>query len=91
MYSQVDEDDLEMNNLKLYEDLIKIADFVFYGKEREKINKMRKNIDKASSLSKKSKTENNFKIIKGFNNITYYWYINEKAKRTIRRYTNFYS
>ena len=90
IYSQADED-LESNNLKLYEDLIKIADYVFYGKEKEKLNKMRKNIDKSSSLSKKSKPESNLKIIKGFNNITYYWYITEKANRNIRRYTNIYS
>ena len=92
LYSQVDEEDNEINNLKLYEDLIKITDYVFYGKEKEKINKMRKNIDKSSSISKKSKPEkDNFKIIRGFNNITYYWYINEKNNKTIRRYTNIYS
>ena len=90
LYSQANED-LESNNLKLYEDLIKIADYVFYGKEKEKLNKMRKNIDKSSSFSKKSKPESNLKIIKGFNNITYYWYITEKANRNIRRYTNIYS
>ena len=92
LYSQVDEEDNEINNLKLYEDLIKITDYVFYGKEKEKINKMRKNIDKSSSVSKISKPENsNFKLIQGFNNITYYWYINEKNNRSIRRYTNIFS
>ena len=44
---------------------------------------MRKNIDKSSSLSKKSKPESNLKIIKGFNNITYYWYITENMIQTI--------
>ena len=95
LYSDVDEEDNETNNLKLYEDLIKIADFVFYGKEKEKINKMRKNVDKnslISKISKMSKQENtNFKPIRGFDNITYYWYINEKNNKTIRRYTNIYS
>ena len=91
LYSKLDEDDLEANNLKLYEDLIKITDFVFYGKEKEKLNKNKKNLDKSSSVSKKSKPENSIKIIKGFENITYYWYMTEKVNRTIRRYTNIYS
>ena len=85
------EEDTETNNLKLYEELIKITDYVFYGKEKDKTNKMRKNIDKSSSVSKKSKQENNIKIIKGINNIAYYWYNNEKENRNIRRYTNIYS
>ena len=91
LYSKLDEDDLEANNLKLYEDLIKITDFVFYGKGKEKLNKNKKNLDKSSSVSKKSKPENSIKIIKGFENITYYWYMTEKVNRTIRRYTNIYS
>ena len=91
LYSKLDEDDLEANNLKLYEDLIKITDFVFYGKEKEKLNKNKKNLDKSSSVSKKSKPENSIKFIKGFENITYYWYMTEKVNRTIRRYTNIYS
>ena len=91
LYSKLDEDDLEADNLKLYEDLIKITDFVFYGKEKEKLNKNKKNLDKSSSVSKKSKPENSIKIIKGFENITYYWYMTEKVNRTIRRYTNIYS
>ena len=88
IYSQKDEDDFDNRNLKLYEDLIKIADFVFYGKEREKNNKLRKNVDKTSIVSKKSKQENGPKIIKGFNNVTYYWYIAEKANKTISKYSN---
>ena len=91
LYSKLDEDDLEANNLKLYEDLIKITDFVFYGKEKEKLNKNQTILDKSSSVSKKSKPENSIKIIKGFENITYYWYMTEKVNRTIRRYTNIYS
>ena len=91
LYSKADEDDSEINDLKQYEDLIKITDYVFYGKEKEKINKMRKNIDKNSSISKKSKPENSFKIIKGFNNITFYWYIAEKNNRNIKRYSEIYS
>ena len=88
IYSQKDEDDFDNRNLKLYEDLIKIADFVFYGKEREKNNKLRKNVDKTSIVSKKSKQENGPKIIKGFNNVTYYWYVAEKANKTISKYSN---
>ena len=91
LYSYNKEEDTETNNLKLYEELIKITDYVFYGKEKDKTNKMRKNIDKSSSVSKKSKQENNIKIIKGINNIAYYWYNNEKENRNIRRYTNIYS
>ena len=91
LYSKMDEEDLESNDLKLYEDLIKITDLVFYGKEKEKPNKTKKNLDKASSLSKISKSENRIKIIRGFENITYYWYMTEKMNRTIRRYTNIYS
>ena len=91
LYSKMDEEDLESNDLKLYEDLIKITDLVFYGKEKEKPNKTKKNLDKASSLSKRSKSENRIKIIRGFENITYYWYMTEKMNRTIRRYTNIYS
>ena len=91
LYSYNKEEDAETNNLKLYEELIKITDYVFHGKEKDKTNKMRKNIDKSSSVSKKSKQENNIKIIKGINNIAYYWYNNEKENRNIRRYTNIYS
>ena len=91
LYSYNKEEDTETNNLKLYEELIKITDYVFYDKEKDKTNKMRKNIDKSSSVSKKSKQENNIKIIKGINNIAYYWYNNEKENRNIRRYTNIYS
>ena len=91
LYSYNKEEDAETNNLKLYEELIKITDYVFYDKEKDKTNKMRKNIDKSSSVSKKSKQENNIKIIKGINNIAYYWYNNEKENRNIRRYTNIYS
>ena len=76
--------------MKLYEDLIKIADFVFYGKEREKNNKLRKNVDKTSIVSKKSKQENGPKIIKGFNNVTYYWYVAEKANKTISKYSDIF-
>ena len=91
LYSKLDEEDLESNSLKIYEDLIKITDYVFYGKEKEKYNKIKKNLDKSSSVSKKSKSENSIKIIKGFDNITYYWYMTEKVNKTIRRYTNIYS
>ena len=91
LYSKLDEEDPESNSLKLYEDLIKITDYVFYGKEKEKYNKIKKNLDKSSSVSKKSKSENNIRIIKGFDNITYYWYMTEKVNRTIRRCTNIYS
>ena len=91
LYSKLDEEDSESNSLKLYEDLIKITDYVFYGKEKEKYNKIKKNLDKSSSVSKKSKPENNIRIIKGFDNITYYWYMTEKVNRTIRRCTNIYS
>ena len=90
IYSHTEEEDSETNDLKLYEDLIKIADFVFYGKEKEK-TKMRKNIDKLSSVSKKSKQESDFKMIKGFNNIAFYWYRAEKANKTIRSYSHIYS
>jgi len=63
--SQVNEDDSESNNLKLYEDLIKISNYVFYGdeKEKEKSNKIKKNLDKSSTISKKSKQDNSIKII----------------------------
>ena len=91
LYSKLDEEDSEANNLKLYEDLIKITDYVFYGKEKEKYNRIKKNLDKSSSASKKSKPENNIRIIRGFDNITYYWYMTEKVNRTMRRYTNIYS
>ena len=91
--SQVNEDDSESNNLKLYEDLIKISNYVFYGdeKEKEKSNKIKKNLDKSSTISKKSKQDNSIKIIKGINNIAYYWYTSEKENKNIRRYTNIYA
>ncbi len=99
LYSKVDEEDIEKNNLKLYNDLIKITDYVYYGIEKGKINKMRRNIDK-SIISKNSvkhsnnntntntKANNNdFKIIRGFNNILYYWYTNEKNNKNIKKFT----
>ena len=99
LYSKVDEEDIEKNNLKLYNDLIKITDYVYYGIEKGKINKMRRNIDK-SIVSKNSvkhsnnntntntKANNNdFKIIRGFNNILYYWYTNEKNNKNIKKFT----
>ena len=91
IYSEEDEEEFEANNLKAYGDLIKIADYVFYEKEKEKVNKMRKNIDKSSTISKKSKPEGDFKLVKGFDDITYYWYIAEKANRNIRKYADIYS
>ena len=60
---------------------------------------MRRNIDK-SIVSKNSvkhsnnntntntKANNNdFKIIRGFNNILYYWYTNEKNNKNIKKFT----
>ena len=81
----VDEDNLELNNMKCYENLLNLADFLYNSRDKEKkeINKSRNNMNNllrnrsASNLSVKEKNENQ-KIRGDCKYITYLWYTNAK-------------
>ena len=95
LYSEINDNDSDKeNNLKYYENLLNLAEYVYNGRHKKKniINKMRMNIDHSSTQSipklksedfaiKDKKENDNKNIRKDCKYITYFWYINAKKNK----------
>ena len=93
MYSEVNENDPEVANMKFYENLLNLTNYVYNGKNKinQNQNKMRMNINhtstnrliklKSEDYSTKEKNDENKNIRKDSKYITYYWYTNAKKNK----------
>ena len=98
IYSEMEERDPELEKMNSYENLLNLADYVYNGRDKEKINYQNKlrmniyhtstnaNLYKLGSVSKSpvnDKIDNEIKNIrKDCKYITYYWYINAKKNKS---------
>ena len=96
LYSNIDENESELNNMKSYENLLNLADYIYNWKDIERKNdrsKLRININHTSTTNKnflklgsvnnisvKDKSENE-NIKRDYKYITNYWYINAKKNK----------
>ena len=90
LYSEVEENGGDPNNMKFYENLLNMADYIYNGRDKEKTNKrnkLRMNIShtsivnpnmlklgSASNISINNKNDNDNKNIRKSKYITYSWY-----------------
>ena len=98
IYSELEEKDPELENMKYYENLLNLSDYLYNGRDKEKNNyqnKLRMNIyhtstntnfhklGSVSNISVSDKSNNEIKNIrKDCKYITYYWYINAKKNKS---------
>ena len=93
MYSEINENDPEVVNMKFYENLLNLTNYVYNGKNKinQNQNKMRMNINhtstnrliklKSEDYTSKEKNDENKNIRKDSKYITYYWYANAKKNK----------